>query len=89
MVNSQIVTVVCAKCNGRNAVCDTSLVFTSDPPKYKCACPDCSHDWFITTDKLMSISTRNHDDYVIVSKTELMLHINRLEERIRKLENKE
>jgi len=89
MDNSQLVTVLCPECNGCNAVCDTSMVYTSNPPQYKCDCRDCKYSWYIYTNKLMSINARNHDDYVLVTRTELMLRIHELEERIRNLENKE
>ena len=88
-MNSTIVTVICPECNGCQAYCDTSIVYTSMPPQYKCTCNDCNYDWFITSDKLMGIRSLNRNDHVLVSRTELMLRINELEERIRKLENKD
>jgi len=88
---STIALVVCPECDSREAHCDTSVMLTSNPPKYRCVCHECKYVWDVYTDKLNDIlATKPNPDYsTFVSKTELMLRINELEERIRKLENKD
>ncbi len=88
---STITLVVCPECDSREAHCDTSTLLTSLPPQYRCVCHECKYVWDVYTDRLNDIlvTKPNPDDSTFVTRTELMLRINELEERICKLENKD